>query len=103
MTLWVRWKKASKVSYCVIPEDAGGALYIGDNTGDNWIKVKMPFDDNSLTTNFFEGSNAEELRQSMFAHINMQAEDPRISWERFYAGSNHAPAHLFSWVIGNTR
>ena len=39
----------------------------------------MPFDDNSLTTNFFEGSNAEELRQSMFARINMQAEDPRIS------------------------
>ena len=38
----------------------------------------MPFDDNSLTTNCFEDSNAEELRQIMFPHINMQAEDPRI-------------------------
>ena len=54
MTLWVRWKKPVKLAITLDPEDVEGAQDIGGNTGDNYIKVKMPF--NSSMTEFFEGN-----------------------------------------------
>ena len=42
-------------------------------TGDNYIRVKMPF--NSLMAEFFEGSNTNDLRQSMLAYIKTQTEN----------------------------
>ena len=47
--------------------DVEGARDIGNNTGNNYIKVEMPF--NSLITEFFEGRYIEELIKGMFAHM----------------------------------
>ena len=74
MTLWVRWKKHVKSSITLDPEDVEGAQDIRDNTGDNYIKVDMPF--NSLMAELFEGSNTEYLTQRMFAHIKTQLQNP---------------------------
>ena len=42
-------------------------------TGDNYIRVKMPF--NSLMAEFFEGSDTNDLRQRMLAYIKTQTEN----------------------------
>lgn len=52
------------------PEDIEGAQDKEGNTGDNNIRVKMPF--NRLMTELFEESIIDELMQSMLAHIRMQ-------------------------------
>ena len=55
MTLWVTWKKPmERPPIYLDPEDLeeyqGIALYRDDGTGDNYIRVEMPF--NSLMTDF---------------------------------------------------
>ena len=47
-----------------------------DGTGDNYIKVEMTF--NSLMTEFFEGSDINNLIQRMLAHIKTQTENPKF-------------------------
>ena len=51
MTLWVRWKKPVKLAVTLDLEGPENAQDIGGNTGDNYIRVEMPF--NSLITEFF--------------------------------------------------
>ena len=55
-------------------EDVEDAQDICGNTGANYIKVKMLF--NNLMTKFLDSSNIEELMQHMIAHINMQVKKP---------------------------
>ena len=74
MTLWVRWKKPVKLAITLDPEDAEGAQDIRGKTSDNYTRVEMPF--NSLLTEFFEGSDINDLIQRMLAHIKTQAENP---------------------------
>ena len=47
-----------------------------DGTGDNYIKVEMTF--NSLMTEFFEGSDINNLIQRMLPHIKTQTENPKF-------------------------
>ena len=70
MTLWVRWKKPVKLAITLDPEDVEGVQDIGGNTSDNYIRVEMPF--NSMMTEFFEGSDINNLIQFMFAYIKTQ-------------------------------
>ena len=49
------------------PEDAKNAQELDGITGDNYIRVEMPF--NSLMTEFFEGSDINDLIQCILAHI----------------------------------
>ena len=70
MILWARWKKPIKPLIEYDPEDTENAQGIDGNTGDNYIRVEMPF--NSLMTEFFEGSDINDLIQLMFAHIKTQ-------------------------------
>ena len=53
-----------------------GIQDIGSNTGDNYIRVEMPF--NSLMTEFFEGSNTTALIQRMLEHIKMEVENAQM-------------------------
>ena len=76
MALRVRCKNSAKLGIMLHYEDFDGAQDIGNNTGDKYIKVEMPF--NSLMTEVFEDSYVEELLQRMFAHIKTQAENPRM-------------------------
>ena len=76
MTLWVRWKKPIMPLIELGPENAENAQDIDGNTGDNCIRMEMPF--NSLMTEFFEGSDINELIQRMPAHNKTQAENPRM-------------------------
>ena len=55
MTLRVRWKKRVKLAITLDPDDVEDVQDIGCNTGDNYVRLEMPF--NSLMTEFFEGSN----------------------------------------------
>ena len=48
---------------------------------DNYTRVEMPF--NSLMTEFFEGSDINELIKRMLAHIKTQVENPRMPESRF--------------------
>ena len=52
------------------PEDIEGAQDKEGNTGDNNIRVEMPFI--RLMTELFEESIFDELMQSMLAHIKTQ-------------------------------
>ena len=70
MTLWVRWKKPVKLAITLDPEDVQGVQDIGGNTSDNYIRVEMPF--NSMMTEFFEGSDINNLIQLIFASIKTQ-------------------------------
>lgn len=76
MTLWVEWKTPVKSTIMLDPEDVEGAQYIRSNTGDNYIKVEMPF--NSSMNTFFEGRDIEVLIKPIFAHINTEVENPRM-------------------------
>ena len=76
ITLWVRWKK-SVISFITLdPEAVNDAQDVGDNIGNKYIRIDMPF--NNLMTKFLEGSYNEELIQRMFAHIKTQVENPRM-------------------------
>ena len=83
------------------PEDIEGAQDKEGNTGDNNIRVEMPFI--RLMTELFEESIIDELMQSMLAHIRMQGKKPLNVWEWFYTRSNHTPEHQFASVSVNTR
>ena len=58
------------------PKDAKNGQKLDDGTGDNYIRVKMPL--NSLMTEFFEGSDINNLIQRMLAHIKTQTENPKF-------------------------
>ena len=76
ITLQVTWKKFIMPLIELRPEDAKNAQDIDGNTGDNCSRVEMPF--NSLMTEFFEGSDINDLIQRMLAHIKTQVENPRM-------------------------
>ena len=76
MTLWVGWKKLVKLAITLDTEDVEGAQDIRGNTSDNYTRVEMPF--TSLMTEFFEGSDINDLIQRMLAHIKTQGENPRM-------------------------
>ena len=48
----------------------------GGTTGDNYIRVEMPF--NSLMTEFFDASDINDLIQRMLAYIKAQTENPKF-------------------------
>ena len=86
-------KKPVKSVFTLDPEDVEDVQYIGKNTGDNFIKIEMPF--NSRMTQFFEGSNIEEEMQRVFAHFKTQVENLPMP-EGFCTRLNHALIHKFS-------
>ena len=53
------------------PEDAKNAQELDGITGDNYIRV-------ITTTEFFEGSDINDLIQHILAHIKTQVENPRM-------------------------
>lgn len=55
LTLWVRWKKSVKLAITLVSKDVEDAQDIKGSTGDNYIRVNMPF--NSLIKELFEGSD----------------------------------------------
>ena len=61
MTLYIRWKKLKELD---------------DGTGDNYIRIEMPF--NSLMTEFSEGSDINKLIKRMLVHIKTQTENPKF-------------------------
>ena len=90
MTLWVKWKKPlPKLAFKPDAEDLEGAEDI-EGTGDQYIKIELSF--NSLTTEFFNGSNTEELLERMFSHIKKQTENPKFP-ESGFTLDNHASLH----------
>ena len=69
----VVWKKPIKPLIELDPGDLEDDHELDDaRTGDNYIRVEMPF--NSLMTEFFEGSNINDLMQPMLAYIKTQVE-----------------------------
>ena len=76
MTLWVRWKKPIIPLIELGPEDAKNAQDVDGSTADNCTRLEMPF--NSQMTEFFEGSEINDLIQRMLAHIKTQVENPRM-------------------------
>ena len=76
VTVWLRWKKSVKLAFTLDPKHVEGAQDIEGNTGDNYIKVEMPFD--TLMAELFEGSNTKELIQCMFTHIKTQIENAQM-------------------------
>ena len=82
MTLWVRWKKQIMPLIEFDPEDAKNAQDLDDGiTGDNYIRVEMPF--NSLMTEFFEGSDINDLMQRMLAYIKTETKNPKFPGSGF--------------------
>ena len=82
MTLWVRWKKQIMPLIEFDPEDAKNAQDLDDGiTGDNYIRVEMPF--NSLMTEFFEGSDMNDLMQRMLAYIKTETKNPKLPGSGF--------------------
>ena len=77
MTLWVIWKKPVMPLIELDPEDEKSAQELDDDvTGDNYIRVEMPF--NSLMTEFFEGSDINDLIERMLAYITIQTENTKF-------------------------
>ena len=58
------------------PEGAKSAKDADRITGDDYIRVEMPF--NSLMTKFFQGSDINDLIQRMLIYIKTQVENPRM-------------------------
>ena len=81
MTLWVRWKKHIMPLIELGAEDAKIAQDLDDGIGDNYIRVKMPF--NNLMKEFFEANDISYLMQYMFAYIKAQTENPKFSESGF--------------------
>ena len=69
-----------KLTFTPDAEDLEGAEDI-EGTGDQYIRIEMPF--NSLMTEFFNGSNIEELLERMFGHIKTQTENPKFPESAF--------------------
>ena len=60
------------------PEGAKNAQDLDDGTtGDNKIRVEMPF--NSLMTEFFEAGDINDLMQRMLAYTKAQIENTKFS------------------------
>ena len=77
MILWVIWKKPIKPFIELDPEDVKNAQELDDAiTGDNYIRIEMPF--NSLMTNFFQGSDNNDLIERMLGYIKAQTENPKF-------------------------
>ena len=77
MNLWVRRKKRIMPLIELDPEDAKNAQNPDDGTtGDNYIRVKMPF--NHLMTEFFDASDINDLMQCMPAYVKAQTENPKF-------------------------
>ena len=74
-------EEACELTIMLDSEDIDSDQDIGDNTGDNHIKVEMPF--NSLMTEFFEGSHTDELLQHRLAHTEAQLENPQMCLSGF--------------------
>ena len=74
MTLWVIWKKPMKL----LIKDAKNAQDPDDGATDNiyYEKTEMPF--NSVMTEFFDGSDINDLIERMLAHIKAQTENPKF-------------------------
>ena len=49
--------------------------------GNGYIRIEMPF--NSIMTEFFEGSNIDDLIQRMLAYIKAQTENPKFPESSF--------------------
>ena len=82
MNLWVIWKKPIMPLIELDPEDAKKAQELDDGiTDDNYIRVEMPF--NSLMTEFFLGSDNNDLIERMHAYIKTQAENPKFPGSGF--------------------
>ena len=82
MTLWVRWKKRIMPLIELDPEDAKNAQDLDDGTtGDNYIRVEMPF--NSLMTEFFDASDINDLIERMLLYIRTQIENSKFSESGF--------------------
>ena len=76
MTLWIIWKKPIEPLIELYPEHLEDAQELHDTrTGDNYTRVVMPF--NSLMTEFFEGSDIDNLIERMLAYIKIQTENPK--------------------------
>ena len=80
VTSWVRWKKPLRLAIPLDPEDVQGPQDVTGNTGNNYIRVEMPFD--SLMTDVFEGSNIDGLIQRMFTHQDASRKSAN-AWEWF--------------------
>ena len=77
ITLWVRWKKPIMPFIELDPEDAKNAQDLDDGiTGDNYTRVEMPF--HSLMTQFFQGSDNNDLIEHTLAYIKAQTENPKF-------------------------
>ena len=77
MILWVIWKKPIRPFIELDPEDVKNAQELDDAiTGDNYIRIEMPF--NSLMTNFFQGSDNNDLIERMLGYIKAQTENPKF-------------------------
>ena len=77
MILWVIWKKPIRPFIELDPEDVKNAQELDDAiTGDNYIRIEMPF--NSLMTNFFQGSDSNDLIERMLGYIKAQTENPKF-------------------------
>ena len=72
MTLQVIWKKPVKLAIMLDPEDLEGVPDIEGSTDDNYTRVEISF--NSPMTEFFEGSDINDLIQRMLAHIKHRLE-----------------------------
>ena len=77
MTVWIIWKKPIITLIELDPENAKNAQELDDAiTKDNYIRVELPF--NSLMTQFFQGSDSNDLTESMLAYIKAQTENPKF-------------------------
>ena len=82
MTLRVIWKKPIMPFIELDPEDAKNAQDLVDGiAGDNYIRMEMPY--NSLMTEFFQGSDNNDLIQRLLAYIRTQVENPRMPQSGF--------------------
>ena len=81
MTLWVGWKKTLKLAITLDTEDVEDARDVGDNTGNKYMKIEMPF--YSLMIEFFEGSDTDELMQQTFLRMTIQVKKPQMSKSHF--------------------
>ena len=76
ITLWIVWKKPIKLLIDLGPENLEDVQVLNDGIVDNYIRIEMPF--NSLTAEFFQGSDINDLIQRMLAHIKTQTENPKF-------------------------
>ena len=76
MTLWVIWKKPITPLIELDPEELEDVQELDDGIADYYIRVEIPF--NSLMTEFFEGSDNNDLIERMLAYIKKQTENPKF-------------------------